>query len=245
MPDNNSYVKYGTHSHAKGEVDTLRFEIIPEFSERGRRRTHLTKADYGGEISGTGPANLTPKINKLISAYADDGHDWQFFNSDGLATNHAIVSHASNMTGTRILHRSWPRSDAVEYDTKRYFRIVVAARFIDCEDQIVRVQETVRGLGTTGERWAFQNTQAGPKRVQIWPATSQTIVQEGFAMGLQGYPSQVTVAPPLLGSAHEHLERRMITHIGPRTERLMNYDYGIRWRYVFEVAVNTPLYPHT
>lgn len=221
-----------TYKHPDNEANLRLFRVVPLYSRRGFRWGVRNIMQIEGEILATSQADFQTKIGDLIAAYSVNGNDFAFFDNDGNITNHAILaSAASSLTGTKVIERSWPKHDGSEWATKRTYRITIQGDFIDKEpsQDLLWYYETVRHIGTTGQRWKSWELDTGaPISQTVNQQTVQRIVQSGTAFGLTAQPS----APGSLLSSLEHLDLREVEPISPRRERLGFYNYGIRWRYV-------------
>lgn len=225
------FFRYGAYQHPDNEVLLQSFEQIPVFSERGLRKETLYRMSVTGDIIADGQAAIASRITELVAAYAYDGRNAALYHDDGTITRHAILNDAeNNLTGTRILHRSWPRGDPGEYATFRHFAITFGAVFRELDSQITRFREEVRVAGTAGPRIRVTTTLTGPPRAyRLARRTPVTIVQSGFIMGFDGVPDGALPGP--LYPALELVEQRRIERISgtfrgrQTTERGLSYSY--------------------
>lgn len=238
----NTYFQYGSHVHPEGEVILTAYEVVPRYSDRGRRREAIYRMHIVGELIATGN-DLLPKIQQLIDAYSVDDVDAVLYMPDGTPTRHALyVNDPGNISGVHVTHRSWPKGDAAELCTTRSFYIRLEAVQVEPTSQLVWFQESIRTIGTTGPEWTLIPQASGPPIQQIiYQQTPQTIIQSGMCVGLQGYPLGFVPGPVL--PALEHLNERVIEKISPHFRGRQFTDYGIRWAYKMSTPVAQDLYP--
>ncbi len=241
-----TFVRYGSYQHPANEANLRLFKVVPLYSRRGFRWGYRNIMQIEGEILETTQSGFQTRINGLVEAYADNGNDFGFYDADGNLTNHSITS-AASLTGTKVIARDWPKSDGAEWATKRTFRVTVQADFEDIEplQDIKWWHETVRYSGNTGARKRFVNVDIGaPQKQTIGLRTTQTIIQQGQAIGQTTWPN---LPDPILTESDtviERLDQRHVVHQSPRRERNGFYDYPVQWRYVFESTVSQSLVPN-
>lgn len=234
------YWKYGNYQHPDAEVNLARMIIRPRMSRRGLRREMDYEFHCQGELhvtpgtvdAATCQADLHAKITALATAYSYDYQDAGLYHSDGTPTLHFLQSsHPSNLTGNHVLYRNWPIGGPEEYATCRTFGVGIGATFLDADSQIEAFQETVSVIGTGGPEFEVVECQDGLYVDQIIPQSKRFVIQEGYAIGISGYP---LVQPPPLLPDYEHVRQRRVTSCGGRFRGQGYSDYTIRWRYVFE-----------
>lgn len=239
----NTYFSYGGHTHPEGEVVLTAYEVIPRYSDRGRRREATYRMHIMGELIYQG-AELNQKIAELIDAYSIDDQDAVLYMPDGTPTRHALyVNDPGNISGVHVAYRSWPKGDAAELCTTRTFYIRLEAIQLEPTSEIVWWQEQVRTIGTTGPQWAMIPQASGPPVPQvIYQQTPQTIIQTGMAVGLEGYPLGRMPGPLL--PQWEHLDERVVETMSPQFRGRRYTDYGIRWAYKMTSPVPNNLFPN-
>lgn len=251
------FFKFGAHQHPNNEVNLVNYEVIPQLSDRGRPETTRIRMHVIGEIlvdqTLTTPtarqADLNTKITTLINAYslANMDQNCGLYHNDGTITRHKLESsatNAANISGVRMVYRSWPKGDPAEYATMRSFYIILEAIYRDLESQLVSYSEKVHGIGTTGPRHSWTEHATGlPTREIINQRTVQTLIQEGYAIGFDGWPAQFLYGSGPLFPNLEQLNRRQITRSGPNFMGRQFAYYRVDWRYVMESNFDTDPYP--
>jgi len=238
-----THFAYGSHVHPEGEVILTAYEVIPRYSDRGRRVEATYRMHIMGELIYQG-AELNSKIAELIDAYSIDDQDAVLYMPDGTPTRHALyVNDPNNISGVHVAYRSWPKGDAAELCTTRTFYIRLEAVMLEPTSEIVWWQETVRHIGTTGPKWTMIPMASGPPVPQIiYQQTPQTIIQSGIAIGLEGYP--LAKWPGALLPQWEHLDERMVELMSPQYRGRKYTHYPIRWSYRMSTPVQQNLFPN-
>lgn len=236
----------GAHRHPNDEVNLLVFSVTPRYSLRGLERSTIFRADLSGDLIYTGQAALAPKIAELIDAYSLPNMDVNcgLYHDDGTPTRHKLESsttNANNISGVKLVHRSWPRAEPEEYATGRSFRIVLEAEYKNPESELLEFRESVRKVGTGGPRFRYTEFATRvPRREIVNQFTKQEIVQEGYAKGLSGY---VNPPGPLL-PALEDEDLRMVELVSPDYAGRRYVDFITRWRYVMTAPTNITVIPN-
>lgn len=191
---------------------------------------YKNRATISGELQYDTQAELTTKIRELITAYENEYQDFALYQDDGTMTTHAILnSHPDNMTGTRIVSRSWPLGQPAEYATCRTFRIVIEADFASAVDQLLSFSETVQFSGNGGPRWRMAIPFRGlPVPRPVSQFSPQTIIQSGSCIGFQGYP---VAAPPSLLPNWLDNDSTVDRLTGPTFQGQQYAYYGREWSY--------------
>lgn len=227
------YFRYGNYVHPKDEVNVVKFEKIPIFSSRGLRVESLYRMVVRGEIQAVGQAALTAAINNLISVYAFDYYDIGLLDDSLNPTPHYLYNGvATNLTGNRIVYRSWPKGDPAEYATCRTFDIVAEAKLSDAESQITEFREQVQWIGDGSPRLEVCEHVTGPPEPQIWAQkTKQIIVQSGQIVAHTTDPTPFI--PPPLFPVWEQRHKRNYTAVSPKWCGQAFKGFSIRYTYHF------------
>lgn len=235
-------VKYGQYAHEANEVKLVRFDVRPRLSPRGQRMELVYRAHLRGELKDTGGQSaLTTKINALIAAYDQSYQDFIVLDNSGVQTPHSFLnSDPRNVSGNRVVYRSWDGRDPAEYVVSRSYEIVVQAIMAQPESGLLYLNETVANLGTGGQVWSADNTFSGPQATIIYPSSWVTVVQSGTAIGYSGYPG---ARPPIMGSNFEHEERQRVTPGTPVFRGNGYTHYPISWHYEFSTIFPGPYSP--
>lgn len=228
-------VRYGGYLHPENEVNLAAFMVRPIYSQRNKRLTVQYQAHLQGEFcvpedattTALAQAAIAAKIDALVNAYGQNYGDFILYDNQGAPTRHSLPNDSS-ITGVRVMHRSWPRGAADEWATGRTWHVILEAEYVDADAQIVAWQETVRFIGTGGPLFAVVPTMRGFRRFAVTAGSPVTIVQEGQAIGLQGW---VEPPGPLLPD-DENVLLRDITLGAPQAQGQGYLNYSSQWRYV-------------
>jgi hypothetical protein len=244
------YFKFGSYQHPDNEVNLTTYEVTTQRSPRGRPMKTTIRLHINGQLQAAGQSALNTKIAELIDVYSQSNMDQDcgLYHDDGTVTRHKLESsntNSANLTGVRLVHRSWPRSEPEEYATCRSFYIVLEAVYRDLESQLIDFHERLYGIGTTAPAFLWTLLASGrPKRQMIHTWTLQTLVQEGYATGFDGWPVNFLYGPGPLFPALEDQERRTIYRTGPRYLGRAFANYRIDWRYIMHSDTDLDPYPH-
>jgi predicted metal-dependent phosphoesterase TrpH len=92
--------------------------------------------------------------------------------------------------------------------------------------------------------WRSQNIVNGMQRAyEIWPWTTETIIQQGNSVGFNGWYTSGATPTPLIDAQYEHLDRRVIEVGNPIHMGYSWLYYPMRWRFEFEVPTYIIAYP--
>lgn len=234
------YWKFGGYQHPDNEVNLTSMEITTRFSPRGRPMTKLYRLHLHGELVYNGQSTLTTRINELINAYTGNTDvDCGLYQDDGTITPHKLQSSSTNpnnISGVKVVYRSWPKGDPEEYATCRTFYIILEAEYKDLESQLIAFRESVSVTGTTGPRRRMVEMNLGPARwQQVSAMTRQEILQQGFAIGYDGYPLGFMPGPIL--PSLELVDQRYVENENPEFAGRQFVRYRTNWRYV----MNSPI----
>lgn len=228
------YVKYGSYQHSDGEVNIVR--LTQQRVRRGNRnRLTTTRIQYEveGQLVASSNSALNTAIIALEAAYADDGEDFGLYFDNGTATDHFLDSETS-LNGVRILTLDYPSGSPGQFTTCRDYRIIVEAEYFNIESQIIHFEESLQFYGTSGPRWRWVKTlNSQPVQVVTNAKTTQTIVQRGHILGLQGWPA---VYPAPLAPQFEHQDQRFVGTYSPQVINInTSLYYGLRYMYIMEL----------
>jgi len=228
------YFMYGSHRHPDNEVNLAKFQQFPVFSERRLRRTTRYRMELNGELQYATQAELTTKIGELIDAYSVDGLEACLYQDDGTPTRHRLANRSDSVTGTRVMYRDWPKGDAAEYATKRTFRIILEAEYLEPDSEITQANEVLAFRGAGGPIWDMAIPFSGnPIPVRRSFKSPQRIVQTGLIVGLTGYPLQYVPGP--IFPAWEHVDRREVSPGSAKQYGRMLLDWPISYSYHFSL----------
>lgn len=241
-------VQYNGYTHPENEVNLAAFLIRTIFTSRHRRAAVRYEAHLQGEIlidptdttTELAQAKIATRVAEIINAYSYDGGDYFLLDNQGNPTRHSLIS-ADSISGVRVEQRSYPKGDPAEWATARSFYIVLSAEYVEADSQLASWREQVRVVGTGGPEWAMNQMRLGLPRPQlISNFTPVTILQQGEAVGLQGYP----IPPGPLFPAWEHVNLRQFTPTSPDSYPNGFLNFPTHWAYVHTTPMYTEAWPN-
>lgn len=242
-----SRFKYGGYTHPNNEVNLVRFDILPQRSDRGLRRSRIVQMRLAGEISYCAADQIdwtdhvlyfNHRIDELINVYADDFKDAiyevQSPNGTWRRTSHVLMNNdVNNISGVQVVARSWPSGDGDEFATCRKFAITLQAEYLDVYSEIVSFSETLQHIGNGGPQWIWVlNSSVNPVQQVLSRKTIQKVYQQGYAVGLSGYPFGAVPGPLL--PQYEHEDVRIVDVGSPRFAGQKYTEWPVHWRYFME-----------
>lgn len=231
-----TYFKYGNYTHPEGEVNLIRYDVQNKLSPRGFRLSAVHTMHIGGTLLGDTQAALLTRAAEIIDNYSYDDYDAILYDNDGNASRYAMYTNqGTNLTGVRVIQKSWPKGGYEELATARTFSVTLQAEFDEVYDQVVSFRERLRFIGTGGPRiYALDLAEDAPILQQVNAYTHQKIVQVGSAVGWAGYP---TYPGPVFSSpVLEHEDQREVELVGPEMMGKLYRGYEASWRYEFSAA---------
>jgi hypothetical protein len=197
---------YGPFTHSPGEAYPRLVEITPVLSERGRRWATDVQITLEGQFCDD-PVNpltrsqIANRIEQLDEAYKYDYRDFGFmYKNDGdsawaLSPHYIRHDAASNLTGNKVLRRSWLHREPTEFANTRSYNVTVGARFRESYSSIIDFKEAVTFRGDGGPDWVYRTKwQGNPRRDDLTEKTVVHVIQTGYHVNLFPLP---LVNPPL------------------------------------------------
>lgn len=231
------YAMYGSYRHPENEVNLERFDIHARFSPRGLRYSTVARAHCGIVFAESTQAAIASRISELMTAYSQDGFNWGLFHDDGTPTRYQLLeTDPAQITGVRVLQRSWPSGGPVEYATQRSHSVTIESELADEYSNILDYHETLRFVGNTGAEFETVTLATGsPVQFITAQQTPMRIVQSGYSLG-----SQVYVLPfgPLYPD-YEHHSLRMLNLGTPKFRGRVYQFFPCQWSYTFELPFYT------
>ena len=208
---------YGDYEHPAGEVYPKTIEILPKHSDKGVRWASFFRMEVAGSFVGTNPfvdgPELTPaqvdaRIIEMEAEYLNDYKDCGFKLKDGTPTEHYMTNNDPfNLSGNKIMHRSWDNQYPTEFANTRSFSITIESLFLQSYNPIVYFHETTQRIGTGGPVWALHNNWGeDPEREEIFTKSKVTHVTRGTIVGLTARP---TIPPPLWPEEEQEWKREV------------------------------------
>jgi hypothetical protein len=228
---------YGGYTHDENELNLVRADYRTVLSSRGRRLNNVVTFHLFGELIDTGSSLITAARN-LMLAYQNDYRDFRY-SVDGVTAHEMLNSSPDNISGVRVVHRSFAKGDAAELAVKRSDTSSLQATYDTCEDDLVYWQESVHYIGNTGPSYDIVQTFNGPISVLTALSTPQRIIQKGKAVGYFGY-----VLPP--GSYlpnSEHQDQREVELTGGTQVGQAARFYTTEWCYRHTTGIYTEIFP--
>lgn len=256
LPDGGMKIVYGTYEHPSGEVAIEKLEAIPQYSPRNRRWFTFYKLHCRGDLQLTPEedasvigdpqarqALMATKINAFADAYMYNNKSFGLLDGSGNPTRHYLdENHPNNVSGVRVLYRSWPEGGGDQYVTARSFYFIMGALYQEADSGLYAFTEQVRVHGTAGPIWQWvDNPLLIPIQQQVTAFTRQRIEQYGHLIALDFW-AEGNVPPPLF-PAWEHQERRIRTFDYPEYFGKKHKLYGLHWQYLMEAPTGQVAIP--
>lgn len=244
-----AYVKYGSYSHAAGEVELVITEDILE-TDSATPYARLVRWELLGLLMADTPQQIDDAVEALRAAYATNGQDLSLIvtGSDG-ATFTADVSIDSSLAvgGVRVISGpSFPSNRNAAYSTHLPYSITLEAEIpVDDAPTLMRsFSETISFSGGGPKYGILEPTTGLPVRQQLKQNTAFRAEQSGRAVGLYQRPVRpLPLWPAWLvdsGSYRKQNPRRRGSGAS-----LTYTDYEIEWSYRFESPYLLTGNPHT
>ena len=230
--------KYGSYTHTINTVELVRLRKFNRRSNRNRRRSVITELHIRGYIAGASQAAITSALQSLETAYGSDVTDAGLYLDDGTTPTAHVLTANNSYSGIEMVSLEYNESTGEQYATQRTFDVVMRVENDAIESQIEAWEETVRGIGICGPTYDWFVPTVGPAiRRQATTHSLQTIIQQGYAVGIQGFPDGAI--PDALYPELEDKDQRQLTRTSPQSYRSLDRDFLMRWTYV--MRSNTPM----
>jgi len=251
------YIQYGDYIHPSGEVNLEKVEAVPWWSPRNERWATLYKFHCRGDLmltpteddtvrgdNAARQALMNTKIDAFVNAYSVNDKTFGLYHGDNSPTRHVLDQNSSlNISGTRVLYRSWSEGGGDQYVTARTFYLIMGALYAHQDSGLYRYEERLRIVGTAANWWEWVGTPLViPIQQQFQEFTSQRIEQFGYIVGLNTWPLGNVPAP--LFPAWEHRDRRAVHYDYPEWYGADYQLYGYRWHYIMEAPTGQVAIPN-
>jgi len=241
---------YGSYNHLPGEVYPAKIEVIPKFSpDNVRWATQYTfriKGNFVDVEPELDAAGVNTKIGGMLKAYADDYKDCGFKLADGTLTNHYMKSNDTyNLSGNRVVYRSWDHDTPTEFANTRSFSIGISSLWRNSYDNILSWTESTEKTGTGGPIREVRSTWNGtPYMYTIANRSKVTHVQQGEIVSLDDWAT-----PPAPYWPNEELVHlRVIQQNSPKFWGDPSYSkpthFVLRYKYIFQRIGPSPVKPN-
>lgn len=185
--------------------------------------------------------HIKSRIDELYQILNTEGDkNIELFHDDGERSAH-YLTYPLSINGVSVRTFDFPKGEREEYATQREYRIVFQSEYPNVEDQIVWYYDELRYVGSAGSLWEMVLYPAGDPSYQIiYQKTTQRVIQQGNAIGYDGY----VIEPPPAFPDWEHGEQRVYTAGTPTVYRKGFIFMPSSWRYVMELpAAQSPILP--
>lgn len=249
MSSNGLIWYYGNYEHPPGEVYPQKIEVRPLSSDRGLRWAYIVRTQVAGSFVNQSPeldaAGVNSRIATMEQAYRYDYQDYGFKLSNGALTQHHLnTDDPFNLSGNKIVHRSWDNMWPTEFANTRSFTVTLESIIQQSEHRILFFSETTQRIGNGGPTWRLYNQWNGtPVREEITNTSKVYHVQRGTIVGLDTWPTPPDPWWPL----EEQQWRRTITQASPRLHGHPSLaratHYALSYTYYFERGNSDPTSP--
>ena len=225
-------IAWGNYQFDENAAQLVSFSVRPRISQRGQRMELVYTAHVHCELKSTsGQSAITTLINDFIAAFDQNYQDFTLYDNSSVVTPHSFSnSDIRNVSGNRVIQRSWDGVDPVEYALIRTLDVVVQAVMAEPESNLLYFSERLTTIGTGGPVWSADNTQYGPQSTLLYPSSWRHVVQQGHAVY---YFGPAVANGPFFPSNFEHLERRRIVRGEPAFRGQGYTHYPISWHYEY------------
>lgn len=252
MASNGFVFYYGNYSHVPGEVYPKAIQVIPQPNQDGIRWASTYRMEIGGDFlnadgSAMNSSQVSARIAQFDDVYKYDYQDCGFIDPDGGQTPHRLLTNdVDNLSGNRIVRRSWDNRMPTEYANTRSFSVTIEALFRESYQEIIGFTESVSKKGTGGPVWELNQLWDGtPYKETVHNYSKVTHVQTGTIVGLNRYPDPLIISPPYWPE-EEKQWLRTITRYSPKYHGHPSFGdkgthYRVDYTYFFERPTAAPL----
>lgn len=238
-------LKWGTYAH---EIDEAEVTITrtPWLSDKGERVGYDERWQVGGLLLGTSIADLTTKIDTLVTAYSTDQKDLKLLQNDGASTTSHQLLTATSLGGTRVTSGpSFPEWRGAEYATMRRFEVTIEARYQDAGAPATLAFVESLSFSGGGPQVVHLETLTGlPQKQKVRRHTVYHASQSGTAIGRTTWPTVPSAVWPSALVGKPRITRRSPKRVGPAGQPNL-VEFQVDWEYQFESAVRLTGNPGT
>lgn len=238
--------KYGGFTHRPCEVFCKLFAVQNLRGSNGFVWAKRVTMEIAGDLVGEDGAELdasevSARIQLIEAAYANEYQDAAFFLPDGTTRPHWIdTDHSLNLTGNRIVYRSWEHLHPGELANTRSFSVRFEALFRDINNHVIEYQERTVKKGSGGPIWRLYETASGGIAKENITNFSKVVhITSGRVV------SGIAIGPPAPLWPNEEQQWRREVEVGTPidhghpTGKFTHYE--TRWKYHFERLGPSPL----
>jgi hypothetical protein len=240
---------YGDYEHLPGEVYPSKIEVIPKFTPDGLRWgnqwTFRVKGNFVDVEPELNPAGVNAKITAIYNAYHNNYKDVGFRLPDGSLTHHYMRNADRwNLSGNRVVYRSWDHQTPTEFANTRSFSIGISALWRHSESDIISWNESTERTGTGGPIREARATWNGVPYMYTIAAQSKVVhIQQGEVVSFDDWVEP----PPPYWPDEELVHLRVIQQNSPRFWGDPSFSkpthFVLRYKYVFQRVGPTPVRP--
>ena len=236
---------YGNHKHPVGEVEISSLNARTVFNARGYPEGTLKTITLQGELLGDTNVDVNASILELEAAYSTQNLITGLYfgepSSPGVASAHSW-SPGATLGGIKVIGLDYGNSPG-EFSNHRTFSVTLEALFPDYSVNTMSFEETLRFVGTAGQRRVWRrNLDTRPTRQVVNRNTTMRVTQSGRILGYRTLPRR----PGPRWPNDEHEEQRQVGLVSPRELRGTIAKFGITYSYSFEfdrAVASAPLSP--
>lgn len=231
-------ITYGSYEFDDNTVG-MDMRIVPKRDKRGRRRFTTKEVTLRGKLRAANQSAFKTAIEAFETAFTTDLQDFKLLHDDDSDSAHTMIN-SETYGGVRCGPIRWGNDTPAEYATVRSFEVTLTADYITSGIEVYsEYEETVAVQGTGAGQIVYTPCLDGTVgEAQNYPRVPVTVVQSGSARGSISYPPFPGF---VLGTQYLQGPQVVKERIGPRKELNVNTDYGIRWRYVFQLLPSAGL----
>jgi hypothetical protein len=226
---------YGAFAHPSCEVYPRRVEITPVRSRDNAKWGMLHRLEVAGDLVGVNtPAEVVAAIAALDAAYAEDFKDVGFKLNNVWTPHKMLTDDTLNLSGNRVVYRSWDNALPTELANTRSFSIGIEALYATITSGIIEFRETTTKIGTGDPEWKLYDIAAGDPVIEpVKAKTKVRHVQSGTYTSIQPWISPPDPYWPL----EELKKQRVIRYSNPIVHGHPSgkfTHYTVDYTYVFE-----------
>lgn len=237
--------RFGPYTHDANDVQVVKIDHRKFYSARHRSKLRSITLVIRGRVK-IDSTSMTPAadqmrtlVQNLENNYYLDDTTCGLYHDDGTPTAHVLTSSFS-LDGIRVIQFGWDApTGGAEYSVVRSFYAVLQATYAALTESLITdFRETLRTIGDGGPETTLDSN---GNVVIIQPRTPVVIIQEGYVVGLNGWP-EVWVPQPRFPLYENHLER-LIERTGGESHRFGFLDRRISWRFIHNLPAWSLQYP--
>ena len=186
------YFVYGNYKHEDHECMVTSFTATRIYNRMGQSEIIRRRMTIAGEIVGADAAAIDERVRQIRLAYTLQGGYAAMFHQSGVPSYLEMPS-AGSLSGVRVVEGPtfMQQDKAAHYVTGLPFTVTLECDYVDggAINYLVDYRERVSMSGTGGPRRITFEVDSGRPIEQVTSTnTPVTMVQEGYAVGMTGWP---------------------------------------------------------